>query len=130
MCVYFDRQAIEKLQTNMERKTDIERALRENKKHQSKAPRVRLPRRCREKSQEQDRKKEMAALDFRSMHNEVPIVWLKEHFEVDERPSQIEGQGAFLKRGTRKGKTVYTSVSPSSEFNDGFSIEQYDCAIM
>ncbi|CAN0057883.1 unnamed protein product, partial [Pylaiella littoralis] len=46
--------------------------------------------------------------------------------EVDERPSQIEGQGAFLKRGARKGKPVHTSVLPSSEFNDDFSIQQYD----
>lgn len=39
MCVYFDRQAIEKLQTDMERvKADIDRALRESEKYQSKAP--------------------------------------------------------------------------------------------
>lgn len=54
-------------------------------------------------------------------------MWLKEHFEVEEKPSQIEGHGAFLKRGASKGTTVHTSVLPSSEFNDDFTIEQYDC---
>lgn len=35
MCVYFDRQAIEKLQTELGTvKADIERALRENEKYQ------------------------------------------------------------------------------------------------
>ncbi|CAN0328800.1 unnamed protein product [Ectocarpus sp. 6 AP-2014] len=72
-------------------------------------------RRCRDKAQEQD------GPNFRSMHNEVPFVWLKEHFEVDERLSRIEGQGAFFKRGAHKGKTVHTSVLPGIEFNDCFS---------
>ncbi|CAM9091267.1 unnamed protein product, partial [Laminaria digitata] len=47
--------------------------------------------------------------------------------EVEKKPSQIEGHGAFLKRGASKGTTVHTSVLPSSEFNDDFTIEQYDC---
>lgn len=51
----------------------------------------------------------------------------KNHFEVVERPSQIQGQGAFLKRGAGKGKIVHTSVLPSSEFNDRFPMDKYDC---
>ncbi|CAM9665378.1 unnamed protein product [Ectocarpus sp. 12 AP-2014] len=122
------REANENLQKELETvKAGIARALRENEQYRSKTRRVTLPRRCKEKVQEPDQPKEMAALHFRSMHDEVPFVWLKEHFEVEEKPSQIEGHGAFLKRGASKGTTVHTSVLPSSEFNDDFTIEQYDC---
>ncbi|CAB1097484.1 unnamed protein product [Ectocarpus sp. CCAP 1310/34] len=121
-------EANEKLQKELETvKAGIARALTENGQYISKPRRVTLPRRCREKAQEPDQPKEMAALHFRSMHDEVPFVWLKEHFEVEEKPSQIEGHGAFLKRGASKGTTVHTSVLPSSEFSDDFTIEQYDC---
>ncbi|CAN0150974.1 unnamed protein product [Ectocarpus sp. 13 AM-2016] len=122
------REANEKLPKELETvKAGIARALRENEQYQSKARRVTLPRRCREKAQEPDQPKEMAALHFRSMHDEVPFVWLKKHSEVEERPSQIEGHGAFLKHGASKGTIVHTSVLPSSEFNDDFTMEQYDC---